>query len=75
MEIVTISGKNHSSLTKFKKRIEDLGFAVKLYSVPLSLEDWCGLPFLREKNGSSWFGADGIEAFISKHQNGVLDYV
>jgi hypothetical protein len=65
---VALSGNNQNSLMEVKKRIEKLGFIVKLYSVPPTLGDWVELPFLREESGSSWFGKDGIEAFIRKHQ-------
>lgn len=49
-----------------RTRIESLGIEVRERRCPPTTAEWVDFPFVREPSGSSYYGEEGIDAFITK---------
>lgn len=52
-----------------RKRIESLGIKVQERRCPPTTAEWVEFPFLREPGGSSYYGAEGIDAFVARMES------
>lgn len=57
-----------SAVTDFTASIQALGIQVVAKACPPSTAEWVELPFLREKSGSSYYGPEAINGFITRIQ-------
>ncbi len=58
--------KGDSATMAARKAMVSLGLTVVEKVCPPSTADWVEFPFVREASGSSYYGQEGIDAFLAR---------